>query len=256
MAIFSKEDLENCQAENNKFLENEQIEKFTNKLEKNSLNFADEWEIVVLNVFSKCGEIIHEPDNLGGATKPDLYFIFNNEKNIEFLADITTISDRGVDEKFPYKKLQARFFNILFELEFNRNRFGIDVGSNTWEVTRDNNVKPKLYMPSNEDEFDIKIFNSDFFSFLDKVTNSPKERHTHIIRDEETAIKMEYNPFELHSRLIAPNHKRITTINSNTMKSALEDKASQLHKSGYNGNKGIIICDGGYSEFGSLASAL
>jgi len=40
------------------------------------------------------------------------------------------------------------------------------------------------------------------------------------------------------------------------MKSALEDKASQLHKSGYYGNKGIIICDGGYSEFGSLASAL
>ena len=47
MAIFSKEILEKCQSENNKFLTNEQIEKFTNKLKNNSLNFADEWEIVV-----------------------------------------------------------------------------------------------------------------------------------------------------------------------------------------------------------------
>lgn len=254
MAIFSNEILEKCQSENNKFLTDKQIKKFTNKFESNSLDLGDEWEIVVLNVFSKCGEIIYEPDNLGGESRPDLYFIFNKENNIEFLADIRTVSDKGIDEKFPHQKLERKFFDLLFQNGFNRNHFGINVGNNLRELSRDKNIKPKLHMPSNEEEFNTKIFNEEFFTFLEEIKASPKECRDYLIRDNETAIRIDYDPFEFHSRRIAPNHKRITTINSNPMKSALENKAIQLHKSGYTGNKGIIICDGGYSEFNSLAS--
>jgi hypothetical protein len=90
MAIFSRRTIQRLINENISFANKDQLENHVRKLNEGDLSF--EWEVVLLNVFSKIGKITHEPIFENSSRKIDMLFS-SEEDGIEFLADITTISD-------------------------------------------------------------------------------------------------------------------------------------------------------------------
>src|SRR5256885_9182681 len=113
MAIYSLRILQRLLNENAAFLARRQIKDHVNKLNRNDLAFRKgqeplldiEWEIVLLNAFSKVGTLNYESD-FGGRRKPDLHFISKTDPNQFFVADITALSDKGFEGQNAYNALE------------------------------------------------------------------------------------------------------------------------------------------------------
>ena len=74
------------------------------KLNREDFQSLDtEREAAVLNAFSKLGNVTHEPI-LTGRAKLDLLFAHSE---FSLLADITSVSDEGFEEKFPVKAFEV-----------------------------------------------------------------------------------------------------------------------------------------------------
>src|SRR6185295_18420983 len=110
MAIFSRRIVDKMLRENSAFLSREQLDQQVTRL--NSADFQPidtEWEIAVLNAFSKFGDVRHEPP-LDGTSRLDL--LFTAHDGSQLLADVTSVSDEGFEDKSPvkafYVELQER----------------------------------------------------------------------------------------------------------------------------------------------------
>lgn len=80
------------------------------------MTLAHEWVLVIFNAFSKVGRVIYEKD-FGGRTRPDIYFEATDDQQFNFVADITAISDKGLDGKNPYDALHVKLHKIIREEE-------------------------------------------------------------------------------------------------------------------------------------------
>lgn len=275
MAIFSRRTLqrlinENASFlinENDSFLEKKQTEKHIKELNNGKLEF--EWEVVLLNVFSKLGKVIHEPKLVGSEKKIDILFQSKDNPKIEFLADIRTISsDVGLESKNPQKQFTKR---LVEEIEKNKltGSWHYKIGSRYEEETvhsedryEDESNEPiqelkfpiavyskcELKLPSTS-MFDTVIFNQEFEDFLSKINNSPNQSRIYRINPEFGDLEITYSSndeFILSGNFA--NYKQPnnwTYIKDNRIYGRLEEKNDQLKKSGYKKTLGIIICDGG-----------
>jgi hypothetical protein len=96
MGIFSRRTVDAMLVENASFLTTERIDQHVARLNSKGFQSQDaESEIAVLNAFSKSGKVEHEPP-LDGPAKLDLLFTAGDES---FLADITTVSDEGLENR-------------------------------------------------------------------------------------------------------------------------------------------------------------
>src|SRR5690349_15444332 len=101
MAIFSRRTLQRALRENQAFLSPDQTRAHIRALDGEGQNvLAIEWEVIVLNAFSKVGVVRHEVD-LGGSTRPDLVFQPSATPSEGFVADITTVSESGRERANP-----------------------------------------------------------------------------------------------------------------------------------------------------------
>ena len=108
MAIFSRRTIQRLINENAAFLTRKQLRSHVDRL--NDGNLAAEWEVVLLNVFRKLGNVAHEQDFKG--KKPDLHFTSDNHA-LDFLADIKTVSDEGIELKNPQRQLNDRLHDEI-----------------------------------------------------------------------------------------------------------------------------------------------
>lgn len=146
MAIFSRRILQRLINENARFLLEGQTKKHVQHLNRmpKDLTLAYEWEVVLLNGLSKIGKVLHER-NFGGR-KVDIYFeTFDNPKAY-FLADITTISDKGLDEINPFQALQSMLYDLVRRQNLRPNYFDLQVGSHP-SPTFKGGPKVKLKIP-------------------------------------------------------------------------------------------------------------
>lgn len=90
--------------ENAAFLTQNQLSTVCNLLNTPREDYmATEWEQVILNATTKLGHIEHEP-KLNGTGTPDLLFR-SDDPPIEFIADVTTASDKGLNKLNPVDAL-------------------------------------------------------------------------------------------------------------------------------------------------------
>ncbi len=212
------------------------------------LNNADEhtlgieWEVVLLNVFSRLGAVTHEP-NLG--KRPDLLLVAHGDNAPEFIADITTVSDRGVDDRFPIQALSIKLSDVIYKKGLGNAAFSLTVG---WDV--DNKVwprsNPRLKIPHRK-LLDRDVFNERFFQFLDAVSVAPEEPRCHSITSTTPSVDIliTYDPKQQRASTSWPGYNELTSLTQNTVYSRLEDKATQLSRANYSGHRAIIVCDGG-----------
>ncbi|MEK6279175.1 MAG: hypothetical protein AABN95_02370 [Acidobacteriota bacterium] len=227
--------------ENAQFLTKEQLGQHVSRLNQKGFQTLDaEWEVAVLNAFSKLGKIEHEP-GLEGAAKLDL--LFTHDSGSSFLADVVSVSDEGYEEKkAAVRTLYGEVQKRLEAAGLMHRRWTVTVGSHR---VLGPGEEPRVAIPSRRD-FEKKIFNTDFQRFLKSVNEHPDRRQTYRVITAGTAITLNYEPEGVGfvtSR--APVSKRAVLKNRNPIFNALRAKAKQLKKVSYEGPKGIILCDGG-----------
>jgi hypothetical protein len=243
MAIFSRRAIQRRIDENSLFMTEKQTRNHVEKLNKGDL--SAEWEVILLNAFSKFGSVAHE--KIGTC---DIFFTSNTNSNQQFLADIATIE--GIpDEQNPI----SSFKNDL-EKEIRKHgltgRWRFYVYGNSREV-HFGIAKPKLKIRSKE-----VLRNKQFIAFIEEVKKSPDSKQSCEIKDKvhDLDLSINYEPTsftQVTGRSF--DNSSIVKLEDNQIFSILERKRKQLTKSGYTGCLGIILCDGDSTYLGSRGTS-
>jgi len=241
MSIFSRRNLYRILVENARFVRHRPLSEHIKRLNGNDevQRVTTEWEAVVLNGLSKLGSVDHEP-KVPGTSKPDVLF---THPLGTALMDITTVSDRGLDEQNPINKLSDRLVELLRQHGFDTQHFRLQVEGN-WHDLRIGGPKARLYIPRQRD-FDAAIFNIGFHRFLDDIRMSPRLKRNFSVATLDTRVTITYDPAQ---RFFSMSYLAYTvpfSATENTIYRALEEKGRQLKRSGFKGIKGVVLCDGG-----------
>lgn len=240
MAIFSRRTLQRLINENATFLKREQSLKLIenlNRFDESSLGF--EWEVVLINVFSKFGNVEYEPD-LGGARRPDLKFKSSRE-GISFVADIVTISDRSEKKRNPCDDFHDELMRLVKKYGLKQNAFSVEIGKENEGSLRNRKIKLKLPMKS---EFG-RFFNADFKFYLNEIAKTPLSPKNFSIRTGSVEVSIKYNPAQQFATMNYASYATPYSLTRNPLYNRLKDKTDQLKETNYDGPKAIFICDGG-----------
>jgi len=242
MAIFSKRTLQRLLNENREILSNDQVKDHVKKLNRaNESSISTEWEVVLINIFSKIFKLVYEPGNLGGKSRCDLLINLKNDPKQSFLADICTVSDEGYENENHYKAFDNELTRYLKKYKLNQKNFSCEIGGNAEGAF--NKKKMKLKIPPKK--YFYKIFNVDFKKFLSNIANEPSRDFSFSLETEEIKIFIRYNPNQEYFMSHHPSYTTAYSLEKNPIYNSLKRKCKQLKESGFNGPLGILICDGG-----------
>lgn len=246
MAIFSRRTIQRLINENAEFLKPKQSKTHVNKLNKCDESFIDtEWEVVLLNAFSKLGTVIHEPELKG--TNPDIHFTAHSTPSESFIADIATLTDKGLSENYPVEAFRNELMDIVLERGLRGDSFYLEIDTNYHGVFR-GGARPTLKLPTKLN-FKRLVFNEKFYEFLDEIADAPDKHRSYKVKTESIGIVINYNPQQLSSITSHLSYTLITSLIQNTLYNSLEKKAGKLVGTNCGLPLGIIVCDGGYSMF-------
>lgn len=238
MAIFSRRTVQRMLQENSAFLTREQLDQQVARLNSNGFQPIDaEWEVAVLNAFSKGGGVEHEP-SLDGPAKLDL--LFTADDGSRFLADITSVSDEGFEEKSPVKAFYVELQERLRRAGLLYHGWTLSIGTHPAKYG-----EPRIPAIPPRNEFVKEIFNANFKVFLRSIRDRPQESITYTVSTSKTAIALTYDPRREYFTTVGPAYSSVQKKNQNPVFNALKFKAKQLKRIAYSGPKGIILCDGG-----------
>lgn len=212
----------------------ELVEKL-NKENKQSLEAL--WEIIVISLLTKLGKVEYEREH-GGNTKPDIHF--RHKSGLEFLADVTCVSDfaqhKSNDIEFFIKELgQAAKKAGMPNLN------GLSIRIEDHKNLIENKIKLKLPPKNSSRQF----INDKLKLFLTGISSSRHKESSIKIAENDIELSLNYNP---KLRYLSVNSTLFTVAKfkkNNPIYNRLKDKSGQLKNSGFNGLKGIILCDGG-----------
>ncbi len=127
MALFSRRCLQRLIDENAAFLPAEQTDENVRRLNHVREEYlSTEWEIAVLNSFSKLGNVKHEPNHYGGSRLLDIVF---DSPEIQFGADIATVSDKNLHERNPVDRIWLEIEKEVQKRRITTGGFDVDIGS-------------------------------------------------------------------------------------------------------------------------------
>jgi len=270
MAIFGRRTTQRLIDETATVITRRQINKIVDELNAMSTTetLSPDWELILLNVFSKIGRVRHE-QTFEGNTKPDLFFECKTHPDVQFVADIRTVSDKGFKAANAFDALFDDLMNRVQSRGLRALSFSLDVGGNHREIQRGQffidpqdasqtiqykgGTKTRLKMPGKA-RFEEKIFDKGFEQFLGEIEASPALKRVHHVtsKSEDLDVKITYDPNQMFAGGGHLEYRRINHLTQNPLFQALEEKASQLIGSKFNGTLGIVICDGGFTPFHSL----
>ena len=208
-----------------------------------------EWELVILQSLATLGTVQHE-SNLGGETKPDLHF---RSSTVTFVADITTISDRGSHERNPIGPFEKELRKRWQESGITEGGFAFHAST---RLHTGRGSKPPVIMPSVE-QFESVIFNDRFDQFVREVQAAPQEqRQLAVPWARESVIQITYIPGRRFVWCTGYTSYTVPTQRDrNPLYLALKEKGDQLKRCGFTGLRGVIICDGGAHVLRNMTSS-
>jgi len=240
MAIFPRRVVQRILNENAAFLSREQMENHVFRLNGGDRDpLAAEWEVVVLNAFSKRGVVKHE-EKSEGSSKVDLSFYLNESNVVEFIAEIRAVSDDGLHKENPVAEFQRQLNQRLRKRGVKEGGFHLEIASLDRIPQLDRKLKLALPKKGDIGEF----INKELGPFFDQITSQSSRPHTIVLDRPDLALKITFAP---NARFVFSHYPAYTAAyhrKRNPVSQALEDKADQLKWTNYSGPRGIILCDG------------
>jgi hypothetical protein len=235
---------------NRVFLTDAQAADHANRLNQcDQHSLAAEWEVMLLNVFSRVGRVLHEPGSKDDK-KADLVYSNLDDPSQGFMAEIITASDAGTEDDNPYDQFQAELLRIAKKHGLNPGGLHIKVKGEA-QGKHYHNRKMELRLPHRGKI--TQFINQHLTGFIKEVRDNQDQPHK--IRIQEASpnpgkepdidLTILFNPKD--RRGISGSRLSYTTPYSatrNPLYRSLEKKAAQLRKIQYDGLKGIICCDG------------
>jgi hypothetical protein len=242
MPIFSRRTIQRMLNENAGFLAKGQLGRHVYLLNREDFqSLVAEWEVAVLNAFSKLGKVEHEPD-LGGTARLDLLFTPTHHPGVSIAADVATVSDEGYEEENPVRDFYVELTSRIAKAGIPGNGFNLTIQSRRPPKFGEN---PKVMLPPRGD-FAREIFNADFRAFLRKVKEHPQQPASYFVHTARTSLQLTYTPGQRYFMSHYATYNRATSKKRNPVFNALKLKTQkQLKRVHYSGPKGIILCDGG-----------
>jgi hypothetical protein len=244
MALFPRRVLQRILAENAAFLTAAQANSVCRRL--NTVHdgyLALEWEQAVFNAASKVGAVRYEP-SVEGHRRPDLLLTCQNP-SIEFIADVTAASDKGLHHLNPVDALDEQFRLHLRKRKLLDGGFNVKVDAHPRSVYRGSKETVNLKLPR-QSQFPTTIFNAKFHAFLGEVCTSPDQRHEYHAVSRDAGVHFTYDPLKRgFSGGSYASYAVANRIDQNPVYNALKSKGGQLKGTGYAGPCGVFLCDGG-----------
>ena len=194
------------------------------------------WEVVVLHSLSEHGMLQNEAP-LGSGRRPDVAFA---NSNLSFTADITTISDEGLDERNPHRELTGLMMKVKARLGLKG--AGMDIRIRARSEQTSGGSRTVLLLP--EHRYLQTMIKEKIEPQLRAQIAAGQQILYVVIENENTAIEVRIDPGEPPFNSAAYPIYYIPTIKDrNPLYNALRAKAAQLR--GATGLVGIIVGDGG-----------
>lgn len=197
------------------------------------------WELFWLTALGRHGAVQYERKFPGGTRFADIHF---SDAGLEFIADIVAPSDLGYEEDNPIDVLDDEL-----RRRYAKHRviggFALHVDSRTEGEMGDQKVKLLLPTAAEIPQF-VK---ENFEAFIRGVAAAPEQaaiRHAVVrtggtIRIDYSPRRRPYNHGAGHLSFDVPY-----SLTRNPIFNALKAKKRQLAASGFQGLKGVIMCDG------------
>ncbi|MBA3350905.1 MAG: hypothetical protein H0W34_03930 [Pyrinomonadaceae bacterium] len=228
-----------------------QSKRLVNQLNSASRHaLAAEWEVAIAASFAKISDLRYEPQL--GSGSPDLMVrAKSGAPAVEFVADITAVSDQGVDDAKKVEFLHERVVMSAIKL-------GIELRTLGWHVgTRFGGTFPHkrlqvLLPPKTNIQSQI---NTSIKPFLILVRNEPLTPHLLEWNEPEVEFRLIHDPSQRLSGFAGPALPTAAfSIERNPLYRRLRRKADLLGRMRYTGLKGIVAVDSGCHCLGSNGS--
>ena len=192
------------------------------------------WEVMLLRSFSDLGNVQHHRETANGK-RPDVYF---QSQHVTFTADISCVSDEGIQEQNPFRQFQD-------EIEHQKRKLGLGIGGVYLQAGHhEGERKVKLKLPA-LNEIPAFVEKMVIPAVADELA---KGSWPVFIRwqteDIEFDLTIKDGPMSGGGSRAYDIPK---TVKSNPVYSRLRKKAAQVSQA--EGLRGLILCDAGYSAF-------
>jgi hypothetical protein len=197
------------------------------------------WEVAISYAATQIASVVYEP-SFGGSSQPDLLVRFGG---LEFLLDITSISNLAQEKKEPLEPFMEEFTRRTRKRGITVEGFALTIGSRWARFGK--HVEPTLAIPApgNYDRF----FTSGFEAFLSDVNHG--RAAVFKVDTDEFKVEIGWEPGRKYMTSHYAGLGRPTSLERNSLYKRLRSKASQLRNSGFAGTMGIVACDAGNRIF-------
>jgi hypothetical protein len=200
---------------------------------------ATEWEIAVLYALSRLGQVSYE--QRFGDSKPDVHFVHETDGSLNFVAEITSVSDESSEEGKRYQYFIAQFFQFLSKHKLRLGGFRFEIDGQLAGGAKSKRMRLALPPKQRMAEF----IESHFRTMVSRVAADPAKSQAKSGREGDVRVTVIYDPRDRSGTSAEyPSHTAPYSLEANPVYGALANKASQLGGAGHRGLKdGIIICD-------------
>lgn len=242
VAIFARRVVQRVLKQSGRFLSPKQIADHVQKLNCGDAQhrLAAEWQLFVLNAFSCVGRVGHE-ESLGGSSRLDLVFYCRESRAPLFVADVCAISDEGLHKENPIVEFRNQLYRRIRKCGVQNGALHINVACVDRLPQRDK--KLRLALP---DKGEIGSFiKSELHQFIDDIVAAPLQAHRAVVNRRDVELTISFDPRATMSFTHYPEYALAYHNEQNPVSAALRRKANQSRLSGFDGIRGVVLCDAG-----------
>jgi len=232
--IYTRRTIQRC-LDDLSFVPNDGMRKLVERLNDPSpARLPTMWEVVILHALAPFGQLEYERSHSTGK-QPDI--TFSDGADLVFVADVTCVSDSGVDDDNPVGALSD-------ELEACKKRLGLPIGGLSLRVEAERTYDrsgehTRLMLPER------KAIRAFVRNKVEPVFREQLAAGASVLVCEINEPGVRFSAKvegERYNRLSYPAYDHPKSLTKNPLFNALKAKARKLR--GINGLKGLIVCDG------------
>lgn len=192
------------------------------------------WETAVCYGLSRAGNISFH-SRLPSGSKPDIAFSLADNRQISFVADVTTISDDGYHNENPIGEFLNDFVTVVRSGGLDPSKFDFRIESR--KIGR----KIKLLIP--EPSQRLAALQKHVLPFVREIAKGGFDKLQRTFSEPDLAMTVSYDQQQRYMSWSHRPYNQAKSVDKNPLGNGLEKKADQLK--GVEVLAGVIVCDGG-----------